>query len=81
MREECLECLQSSIGMCNLHQPKYEMVSSTSTNFELTRTEKFNEIIRWACKLVSFKWYQFNKRNHCIKMIKHWENELRQQTK
>lgn len=77
--KECLDCLQSSIGMCNLHQPKYETVSFTATTREYTRTEKFNELIRWACKLAHLKWWQ-SKRT-CIKMIKYWDKELTEQTK
>jgi hypothetical protein len=74
MKKECLDCLQSSIGMCNIHQPKYETVTFTSTNFELTKQEKINELVKWSIRLANLKWYK-SKKYH-IKMIKYWSKEL-----
>ena len=76
VRSECIDCLQSSIGMCNIHQPQYKMVSSTATTSEYTISELKDKIVTLAMELLGLRWYQ--SKTLCKKRLRYFVNELTQ---
>lgn len=78
MREQCLNCLQSTTGYCGLHAPKQDYVSFTTTTSnarKYTKREVEEEVIYFSKRLCELKWYQCKK--WAIRNLKNWVNFLK----